>query len=112
MISGKSLGKYVAMFVLGLVIAQVVGFIFADDPWSSFIIPGILMGVGSIASLQKQHVPSILLSLAAATLLMRIIAWESWTWAWIPAAALAVLALAWWYFHGVKAPSGEAAESD
>ena len=112
MVSAASIGKYAAMFVLGLVVAQVVGFIFADEPWSSFIVPGILMGVGSVASLQKQHVPSILLSLSAAMLLMRMIAWETWTWAWIPAAAFAVIALAWWGFHGFHAAQGGAEESE
>ena len=112
MISAASIGKYAAMFVLGLVVAQVVGVIFTDEPWSTFIVPGIFMGVGSIASLQKQHVPSILLSLSAAMLLMRIIAWETWTWVWIPVVVFAVIALAWWGFHARHAQAGGAEESE
>ena len=113
MVTGRAIGIYVIMFVLGLAIAQIVGLIFSDEPWRSFIVPGVLMGIGSIASVQKHHVTSLMLSLSAALLLMRTIAWDTWTWLWIPVATLTVIALAWWFFHhGPKAPTGGAKESE
>ncbi len=90
--------QLVAMMVLGLAFAIIVGIIFSDEAWGSFVMPGVVFGLSSTASLRKRHLTSLVIFAGGILWLLQIINWPHVGWLPIAAGALVVAGLLLWFF--------------
>ena len=96
------------MTILGLAFAIIVGIIFSDESWVSFIWPGVIFGVSSTASVRKRHFPSLLIFSGGILGLLQTIRWPDAGWLSIAAGLLVVVGLLLW-FLGSHRGSGASA---
>lgn len=89
--------QLVAMMVMGLAFAIIVGIIFSDEAWSRFIGPGVVFGLSSTASLRKRHLTSLVIFAGGILWLLQIIRWSDVGWLPIAAGALVVVGLLLWF---------------
>lgn len=100
--------QLVAMMVLGLAFAIIIGLIFSDEAWSRFIGPGVVFGLSSTASIRKRHLTSLVIFAGGVLWLLQIIRWSDVGWLPIVAGALVVVGLLLW-FLGSHRGSGASA---
>lgn len=89
--------QLVAMMVMGLAFAIIVGIIFSDEAWSRFIGPGVIFGLSSTASIRKRHLTSLVIFAGGILWLLQIIRWSDVGWLPIAAGALVVVGLLLWF---------------
>ncbi len=90
--------QLVAMMVLGLAFAIIIGLIFSDEAWSRFIGSGVVFGLSSTASIRKRHLTSLVIFAGGILWLLQIIRWDDVGWLPIAAGALVVVGLLLWFF--------------
>ena len=89
--------QLVAMMVLGLAFAIIIGLIFSDEAWSRFIGPGVVFGLSSTASIRKRHLTSLVIFAGGILWLLQIIRWDDVGWLPVAAGALVVVGLLLWF---------------
>lgn len=85
--------QLVAMMIMGLAFAIIVGLIFSDEAWSRFIGPGVVFGLSSTASVRKRHLTSVMVSIGGILWLLQIISWPDVGWLPIAAGLFVVVGL-------------------
>ena len=101
--------QLVAMMVLGLAFAIIIGVIFSDEAWSRFIGPGVVFGLSSTASVRKRHLTSIVIFAGGVLWLLQLISWPDVGWLEHAARLFVVAGLLLWFFgshRGSRASAG------
>ncbi len=94
--------KYITAVIVGFVLTVILGILLSDQGAGRFVLPGVFVGVSSIASLNKQHLVSLLLFVGGAILFAHA-AWDMEGWAQTVGWLAAIAGVVMWFVLRARA---------
>ena len=104
--------QFIGLLVFSMAFAIVVGTLLSDEPWSRFIGIGFITTLSSLASVQKRHLPSVVIFLGALIWFLMIVVWDAETWPSILGVyGLLALGLIIWVLGSRRASRSDSSDS-